>query len=313
MRSRLVTENVWKTIHEAAHGRRKYFAAVAYVSNASLLSDFRPGDVVVCNAGKRALTAGATHPDALKRLVERGIHVYSSDRLHAKVFVFPTTAIVGSANASGNSVKSLDEAAVQLTQPSLVAEARRFVEKLRKGSVVVDAEYIEEHARKWYRAPRGGGGGGSRKPEEGLPNIQLFVESYRALDMPRAVQLHYDNHLEQQCERVGRATDWYLDASWGPRPRWKDGDWVLWVCVSDKIPSAEAPMQVFDRTKVPGNSGQYITWYRALKKQRERPWDAVEGHVLAASKYQILFGKRVTTASAIEAVFSEWGLYPPSD
>jgi phosphatidylserine/phosphatidylglycerophosphate/cardiolipin synthase-like enzyme len=57
------------------------------------------------DASEAAVQAGQTCPASLSSMLKRGVQVFSREGLHAKVFVFGTTAYIGSANVSGNSEK----------------------------------------------------------------------------------------------------------------------------------------------------------------------------------------------------------------
>jgi len=107
---------VWRQINDAARGARgRRTAAVAYlgVDAPALLSAFGAGDVIVCDASRRVLRNGGTHPAALAALLRRKVRLVSKEGLHAKVFALVDLAIVGSANASASSAGSLIEAMVR--------------------------------------------------------------------------------------------------------------------------------------------------------------------------------------------------------
>ncbi|MBY0339441.1 MAG: phospholipase D family protein [Acetobacteraceae bacterium] len=77
---------------------------------------------VICN-----LSSGGTNPDVIRRLLKTDrVEVRQLDTLHAKVFVSPDAAIVGSANASVNAIgrvgdsEKLIEAGCRLANPSVV-------------------------------------------------------------------------------------------------------------------------------------------------------------------------------------------------
>lgn len=149
----LITGKVWSTIQNAA-GRRigRKYAAVAYIGidGPVLLSDFGAGDILVCNAGDNALRSGATHPSALKTLIDRGVEVFSHNRLHAKVYVLGGTAIIGSANASSNAAIHLEEAVIKSADRTIAAEARQFIKTMGRGGTAVDETFIK-YAQTVYR------------------------------------------------------------------------------------------------------------------------------------------------------------------
>lgn len=98
-----------------------------------------------------AVRAGLVDPREVLRFLKRGVEVWAVANLHAKVYVFGTTAFVGSANLSVTSEKSLVEAVCESDDERLVAECRRFVLGLRGDPV--DIEFAESLIP-LYRPPR---------------------------------------------------------------------------------------------------------------------------------------------------------------
>ena len=94
-------------------------------------------------AGTRS-TSGATSAQVLRTWYENDVRVYVHETLHAKVFVIGRTAFVGSANLSARAANDHTvEAAIQTTDPTIVAEARDFVRRLAKDSTPVDEAWLE--------------------------------------------------------------------------------------------------------------------------------------------------------------------------
>ena len=123
---------LWKAITSAAaacrSGARK--TAVAYVSTSDALRLGR-GDVLVVNAGDTSMSQGATTKRALLAYLDAGVRLFNRPDLHAKVYVFGGTAIVGSANASvrASSGRSVEAALVTTNKRSL-EEAIGFIDDL---------------------------------------------------------------------------------------------------------------------------------------------------------------------------------------
>lgn len=96
--------------------RRPAIAVVAFIgSDAPLVMPLRSGDVLVCDASPLAIKRGLTNVSALRSYHRRGIRIFSMSGLHAKVIAWPTSAWIGSANASKNSEARLLEASVRVT------------------------------------------------------------------------------------------------------------------------------------------------------------------------------------------------------
>jgi hypothetical protein len=107
----LAGTQVWPEILRAAQSPGPRHVAVGYVTDLSWLGKPRQGDVLVVDASERAIAGGLTSPRALQPWISaRGARVYSVEGLHAKVYVLGDRVVIGSANASVSSQKSLVEA-----------------------------------------------------------------------------------------------------------------------------------------------------------------------------------------------------------
>lgn len=122
--------DLWDQLRHVARQPGKKVAAVAYYSMGSPLA-FDRGDVVIVDASEDAIRGGQTSAGALLKLAERGVKVFSLNRLHAKVLLAPTAAVVGSANLSASST-TMHEAGVVLTEPLELDSVRAFLQELRR-------------------------------------------------------------------------------------------------------------------------------------------------------------------------------------
>jgi hypothetical protein len=138
----LHSDNLWKEIKRLAKMATRCEAAVAYVSNDSVLK-FGAGDTLIVDASDDAIRTRQTSAKVLSAALKRNVKVFSIDGLHSKVFVFDRVAIVGSANISVSSQNVLVEAAVITDHPETVSAARNFIEQLRTIGKKVDKPFIE--------------------------------------------------------------------------------------------------------------------------------------------------------------------------
>ena len=124
--------NVWTRITAAARAAGgPSEVAVAYFSNEGpQLLPLRAGSVLVVDASLETVANGGTSPAALRRMLARGIRIFSAQNLHAKVFVLGPRAFIGSSNASMKSSRFLIEAAIEVDDPGIVQAARAFVSGL---------------------------------------------------------------------------------------------------------------------------------------------------------------------------------------
>lgn len=98
------------------------------------------GSVLVTRFTREAIKAGQVDPKEVIKLIRKGVSVFNQAYLHAKIYVFPRKAFVGSANASKNS-QGLIEACIETTEPAIVQQARNYVRSL--DSDLVTLEYAK--------------------------------------------------------------------------------------------------------------------------------------------------------------------------
>ena len=148
---KLLTKGVWGRLTKSAKGKGRHFVAVPYFGqSAADLLPLKRGDQLVVRFDLESVKAGQVNPNEIAKLIKRGVEVHACRNLHAKVFVFGTTAFVGSANASLNSASSLIEACAEVNSAIFARQCRRFVESL--GGDYVHLQYAQEMA-KHYRPP----------------------------------------------------------------------------------------------------------------------------------------------------------------
>jgi hypothetical protein len=129
-------------------------AAVAYISSDALeLLPLNKGVTLVVDMSDRTVRNGSTNPAMIRRYLERGVAVYSLPGLHAKVFAFDRTAVIGSTNVSAHSRERLTEAAVLTTDSDVVKSCRQFIQELAEGVDLVTDEDVER-CEAIYTKPR---------------------------------------------------------------------------------------------------------------------------------------------------------------
>lgn len=148
----LVTASPWTAISCAARkSKQPSHVAVAYMGQRGdallpLIADSR----LVVDASLSSVRGGITHPGALLKLRKRGVRVFSSPLLHAKVFAFDSVGFVGSTNASTRSRDHLSEAVVRVKDAPTLADIRNYVDGLAVDELTKsDLEWL----RKQYSPP----------------------------------------------------------------------------------------------------------------------------------------------------------------
>lgn len=300
--SRVVTgSDVWPTIAKLLANGGPRRCAVAYLGAdaGDLLSSLRRGDLVICDASPRALKTGATHPAALRALVDRHVTVRSRPHLHAKVYISGADAFVGSANASATAVKN-DEAGVLVTGARAVADLAAYVDGLAtaEGTTKVDDTFIQL-AEKLYRPPVGGAGHGAGGPA----GRTLWFQSYGDEPPKSVVQA-----AEQQRGAWGSApgdVSATLDYSWGSKGAWSIGGMCVWIargCGDATTWLAEPPAVCVHRHPVGGSSRQWVYWWRTPAAKPIK-WSRLRQHVLTHAGVSLDADGSTRSATAVDAVF----------
>lgn len=119
-------ERVWPDLKAIAKSADTRIVATAYFTEASGLH-LKPNDIVIVDASNAHIKNRSVDRDLLRRLFDRGIHLFHAQGLHAKVFLLGNIACIGSANATENS-RRLCEAVFASDEPALVAQVRNFLD-----------------------------------------------------------------------------------------------------------------------------------------------------------------------------------------
>ena len=140
--------NPWPHITRAIRTRGPRYAAVPYLGHlAPELLPLRSGDLLIVNASTAAIRAHATSPAVLSHYLSKGVRILSSSALHAKVIVTNQRAVIGSANASENSIFT-HEAVIISDDPQVVADSRAFINNIDE-TTAVDQTFIDNAEREW--------------------------------------------------------------------------------------------------------------------------------------------------------------------
>lgn len=154
----LSTSELFDAIYDlSSRSRNAVYVAVAFVGKDSYeLFDENIREVkevkFVVNLSENSVRSGSTNPAGVAQL-QHFAQVRSREDLHAKVFIFDKTALVGSANLSKNATSNL-EAGVLVDERSKVNEILSFFKSLWKEATFVDSRLINNRLRLWAEGKR---------------------------------------------------------------------------------------------------------------------------------------------------------------
>lgn len=159
-KAKLHDKHVWRRLTALAQ-RTRGIVAVAYLGRGGAAQlPLRKESTLVVNLSMQTVKAGITDPREILKLLKRGVKVHTVENLHAKVYVFGKTALIGSPNVSRYSADHLVEAALETTHPGQVAACRAFV--LRQIGDEVTKERAEWFLPYW-RPPKHPAASGPKK------------------------------------------------------------------------------------------------------------------------------------------------------
>jgi hypothetical protein len=150
---RLLGTDLRKELRRLARGPHNLRAAVAYVTS-DLDVQFGEGDTLIVDASDAMIAGGQTSASVLLEAFERGAALYCLPSLHAKIFLFGQTAVIGSANLSGS---TLIEAGLATRDHVIVAGISSMIDEMTRHASRIDESFLCRISRITVRRPMGRG------------------------------------------------------------------------------------------------------------------------------------------------------------
>ncbi|MBL9080593.1 MAG: hypothetical protein JNK76_02240 [Planctomycetales bacterium] len=127
----LTRREIWEEIDARVPSAKRVMAAVSYLGTGGAeLLPLRKGDTLVVDMSLGAVRQGVTNPKEIRKLMKRGVHIFTRASLHAKVVVIDDVVISSSANVSQNARNYLDESGLLTNSQGAVASAKKYIAKL---------------------------------------------------------------------------------------------------------------------------------------------------------------------------------------
>ena len=163
---KVLTVDIWNQVAGKANGH-KMEVAVAFVTDLGKLK-MKNGDVLICDASDRNVSAGVVDRDLLAKLHRKGVRIVHYQNLHAKCARFGmgmNYTLIGSSNLSQNSSETLEEVAVMTNDLGAGAKVDARIEEGIDNGVEVDKGFL----KRIMRLPRVKRFGGKRRKPTKLP------------------------------------------------------------------------------------------------------------------------------------------------
>jgi hypothetical protein len=209
---------LWSVLPRLAKAaKRPSYVAVPYVgSGAAKLLPLSRGDVLLCALTEQNAKNGSVCPADLRTLRRRGVSVYLQDDLHAKVFLFGRTAIVGSSNLSKSSRDTLDDAALRTTDRDVIRQIRRwFAERTHDPLSPKWLSYCESV----YQRP---------KPPQ--PARRIWIIRVQEMVLSDLEDATMERGKKQEARRLTNPKRYSIEPiRWVGRPAFRRGDLVIQI------------------------------------------------------------------------------------
>jgi len=152
MAPKILQDNLWPTITQLARKSKRKHVAVAYLGQgANKLLPLGEGDSLLIDMSQITVESGQTDPNEVEKYLKKGVEVYTCSNLHAKVYIFDKTLIVGSANVSQHSKYDLIEVGLLCRDSDVLIRTLGLIRSLQVEPVTL--EYIKL-CKKLYNPPK---------------------------------------------------------------------------------------------------------------------------------------------------------------
>lgn len=274
---------VWQEIkRRSERSTGQVQAAVAYFGkDGAKLLTLKAGDILLVDMSMRAVRQGVTDPREIKKLMRKGVEVFSREGLHAKFYIIDGALICGSANVSTRSSMVLDEAAIVTRDHSSVRQAKAYLNSMCSEPVsdLYLKQCIKEYQPPWFTAARGSPAG---KHKARYAKV-WFISGLTDDDLPEGDRETVDNLEEEASMDItakGHEVSWLR---FPYKPTYFDSiqrrNWIL-SCTRDGggRRSVECPNQVLNKRTYRNARGTKIYMLMLSKP--------VEGESIAFSKFR---------------------------
>ena len=170
----LLCDDVWDRLRQLSKKSKRRSIAVAFLSDPYLVK-LRHGDLLIVDASDGRIKCGETSAKALASILRKRTAIFSLPNLHAKVFVFDDTAIIGSTNVSRNSSLALIEAALVTDDRATVSQTLALIESLKEKATKVDSQFIARISKIKVQKRKGAGPSQKGWPKVGNLGTRTWI------------------------------------------------------------------------------------------------------------------------------------------
>lgn len=221
----LITKNIWSELTGAVKGSRsKSIIAVAYFGqNGANMLPLSKGSILLVDASDNSLKKGNTCPDELLKLYYKGVHIYSLQNLHAKLYVIGKTLYCGSANVSGHSATHLKEILLKTTDVNSVTDAIKYIKSFCRIELGDDGI---TRMKEFYKPPKFFGGAENERND----NAEFHICKLKPIEYSKEEQEQAEKGREMANKnRIIKSRHRVDEFLWKSVIKFKKGDTILQI------------------------------------------------------------------------------------
>jgi hypothetical protein len=274
----LFNETLWSELLDRVPSANHVDAAIAYFGDGgSSLLPLRSGDRLVVDMSMRSVRAGSTNPYEIRKLLKRGVEVFSRGSLHAKYFLIDNTLIAGSSNISKHACNVLDEAAVLTTDAAAVARARAVLARLCTEPVRKD--YLDKCIKE-YRPPKFKGNVRGSTTKKRLRIGKLWIiGGLHYFDPPESEESAVERALAEVKKHHRHYERSEIDYNTYPRKQGyfdmlREGDWLISCVRKSSGFDVQPPARFLGIKSYPREAGKrcYLVVYESPTAGKNTRW-----------------------------------------
>jgi hypothetical protein len=283
----LGNDDTWRELRAISRRRNcPLYVAVPFLGDgAGNLLHLKRGDVLVVALTEANSRNGSVCPAEIERLQRKGVEVFLSPYLHAKVLLCGRKAVVGSANLSQSSFTHLDEAAILTTDRSVLKHIRVWFQQRMLEPVT--PEWLGVCA-KAYRAPKGGFGSRRNRSAHTVGKA-VWLVGLHLIDYPDDETAVQERGEMQAKRELSDASAFKVETiRWTGRSSFLDhirkGDTVIQIVPSGASRYIEELTRLIGIRKTKSRRGTEVTYlYLECRKRPKRiSWSEFKRGCLAA-------------------------------
>ncbi len=223
---KLISKNIWAELtRQVKQSKNKSMVAVAYFAqNAARMLPLKKGSILIVDASIKNLKSGSTCPDELLKLYYNGVHIYSQENLHAKIYIIGNHLYCGSANVSPNSANNLKEALLKTNNKDAIIDAKAFINSFCR------IELGEEEIiglKKYYNPPKDFGG---TKMASNNSSSNFHIVNLRLINWSEKEIEEAEKGRKIANQKLQKKSRHRIDEfSWGSEINFKVGDTILQI------------------------------------------------------------------------------------